>query len=156
MDSHSHPSLARGNAAGSNLLAHETNTKPVVVNASAASTNVENASQSPSASHSHQHHQHHHHPNHPHHQFVESSPVYHHPFRTITPNSAETNNKILDSHPQSKSSTPTNQQQSVFFLPLLLPSVFTPLSIVGRILGTEFPSRKVSPISRCHLSSCAT
>ncbi|POW05128.1 hypothetical protein PSTT_09916 [Puccinia striiformis] len=111
MDSHSHPSLARGNAAGSNLLAHETNTKPVVVNASAASTNVENASQSPSASHSHQHHQHHHHPNHPHHQFVESSPVYHHPFRTITPNSAETNNKILDSHPQSKSSTPTNQQQ---------------------------------------------
>ncbi|KNF06653.1 hypothetical protein PSTG_00527 [Puccinia striiformis f. sp. tritici PST-78] len=112
MDSHSHPSLARGNAAGSNLLAHETNTKPVVVNASAASTNVENASQSPSASHSHQHHQHHHHPNHPHHQFVESSPVYHHPFRTITPNSAETNNKILDSHPQSKSSTPTNQQHT--------------------------------------------
>ncbi|EFP81984.2 hypothetical protein PGT21_020371 [Puccinia graminis f. sp. tritici] len=110
MDSHPHPSLARGNAAGSNLFDHEANTKPVIVNASAASSSVENASQSPSASHSHQHH--HHHPNHPHHQFVDSSPVYHHPFRTITPNSAESNSKILDPQPQSKSSTPTNQQQT--------------------------------------------
>jgi hypothetical protein len=123
MDSHPHPSLARGNAAGSNLFDHEANTKPVIVNASAASSSVENASQSPSASHSHQHH--HHHPNHPHHQFVDSSPVYHHPFRTITPNSAESNSKILDPQPQSKSSTPTNQQQSVISLTLLVHSLST-------------------------------
>jgi len=112
MDSHPHPSLARGNAAGSSLFDHETN-KPVIVNASAASTtNVENATQSPSASHSHQNHLQQH-PNHPHpHQFVDPSPVYHHPFRTITPTSAESNNKIFDPQPQSKSSTPTNQQQN--------------------------------------------
>lgn len=119
MDSHPHPSLARGNAAGSSLFDHETNNKPVIVNASAASTtNVENAAQSPSASHSHQNHLQQH-PNHPHpHQFVDSSPVYHHPFRTITPTSAESNNKIFDPQPQSKSSTPTTQQQSVIFLSL--------------------------------------
>ncbi|PLW13760.1 hypothetical protein PCANC_17884 [Puccinia coronata f. sp. avenae] len=112
MDSHPHPSLARGNAAGSNLFDHETNTKPVIVNASAASTSVENASQSPSASHPHQHHQHHQHHHSRSHQFVDSSPVYHNPFRTITPTSAESSNKILDPQPQSKSSTPTNQPQN--------------------------------------------
>ncbi|KAI7948423.1 hypothetical protein MJO29_010088 [Puccinia striiformis f. sp. tritici] len=108
MDSHPHPSLARGNAAGPNLFDHETNTKPVIANTSGSSTSIENATQSPSAAHSHYDHHHHY----SHHQFIDSSPVYHHPLRTVTPNSAEGTNKNVDPQPQSKSSTPTDPQQT--------------------------------------------